>query len=322
MSSLASPTASPSSGTPNLISRRPRCQHVSRNGRPCRYRAVSAKEPFCKHHLPEGSTEQFSELLEKMAENFDTPEGVTNVLHSIFFWCAYGYISERKAGVLTYVAQTILNSQRTDIQLQRTLALAAREGLPIFNPYTAKPFPEDQPHSSRESSARPDNQQDPRSSPCRGGFTPPDPVAEAGPSLHPEKPGATTNCPASSLPQTPPALSLEDSAKGGSSLADSLQGVGASAPTTTPLPSPSFSSRALQPAQNDSSPSPKSPPPKTPVLDLNHFFPRDPSLPRHLQDQSNEPPPLSARLFNSRVRSVNVRRPHPNDDDWTIINAR
>ncbi len=87
---------------------RQRCPHVSRNGRPCRYLAASLTEPYCKYHLPDNSTEVFKDLLEKMAQNFDTPEGVGNVLYTIFFWAATGYISERKAAMLTYVAQTIL----------------------------------------------------------------------------------------------------------------------------------------------------------------------------------------------------------------------
>lgn len=72
-----------------------------------------------------------------MAQNFDTPEGVSNVLYTIFFWAASGYISERKAAVLTYVAQTMLNSQRVDLQLQKLLAESENRGLPLYNPYNA-----------------------------------------------------------------------------------------------------------------------------------------------------------------------------------------
>jgi hypothetical protein len=31
---------------------RPRCHHVSRTGRPCRYLGLSPENPFCKDHLP------------------------------------------------------------------------------------------------------------------------------------------------------------------------------------------------------------------------------------------------------------------------------
>ncbi|HKN24447.1 MAG TPA: hypothetical protein VJX72_06335 [Candidatus Acidoferrum sp.] len=138
MSSLISSSASdPKESLTPTPPQRQRCPHVSRNGRPCRYLAASLTEPHCKYHLPENSTEVFRELLEKMAQNFDTPEGVSNVLYTIFFWAATGYISERKAATLTYVAQTLLNSQRVDLQLQKLLAESEERGLPIYNPYNS-----------------------------------------------------------------------------------------------------------------------------------------------------------------------------------------
>jgi hypothetical protein len=48
--------------------------HSTAPGRPCRYLAVSAKQPFCKHHLRDGSTEHTCELLLARRPNFDTPK--------------------------------------------------------------------------------------------------------------------------------------------------------------------------------------------------------------------------------------------------------
>jgi hypothetical protein len=149
MSSLISSSAShPKESLTPTPPQRQRCPHVSRNGRRCRYLGASPTEPHCKYHLPENSTEVFYNLLEKMAQNFDTPEGVSNVLYTIFFWAANGYISERKAGVLTYVAQTILNSQRIDLQLQKILAESESRGLPLYNPYNSTDTSEEAPTPS------------------------------------------------------------------------------------------------------------------------------------------------------------------------------
>jgi len=106
----ASPATPPQAAPPPPT--RPRCQYVSRNGKPCRYRVYIVGKPFCKYHIPPDSPEELAVTLERMAGNFDTPENVTNVLYTIFFSLVDGTISERKAGLLTYIAQTILHSHR------------------------------------------------------------------------------------------------------------------------------------------------------------------------------------------------------------------
>lgn len=101
---------------------RPRCSYVSRTGKPCRYLAVSVEKGFCKNHLPPpppGSPEELAHTLEKMAGNFDTPEGVNHVMYVLFFALVQGKISERKAGILTYMAQTILHSHRAIAMKQK-----------------------------------------------------------------------------------------------------------------------------------------------------------------------------------------------------------
>jgi len=101
-------TANAASSPPS----RPRCQHVSRNGRPCRYLGLSPENPFCRNHVPPGLPEDLAKTLEEMGGKFETPEEVTGVLRELFFALAKGTITERRAGILTYIAQTILHSHR------------------------------------------------------------------------------------------------------------------------------------------------------------------------------------------------------------------
>ena len=96
-------------------SSRPRCRHVSRNGRPCRYLGLSPENHFCRDHVPPpppGLPESLAKTLEEMGGKFETPEEVNRVLHVLFFALAKGTVSERRAGILTYIAQTILHSHR------------------------------------------------------------------------------------------------------------------------------------------------------------------------------------------------------------------
>jgi len=80
---------------------RPRCQHVSRNGKPCRYLGVSPETPFCRNHqppLPPGSPDELADTLKQMAGNFDTPEGVNQVMYVLFSrWWRGGSRSARRA---------------------------------------------------------------------------------------------------------------------------------------------------------------------------------------------------------------------------------
>jgi hypothetical protein len=131
MSSPAKPATSDSPQSPTPRSTRPRCRHVSRSGRPCRYRAFSIEQPFCKNHLPPDCPEALYAALQRMARNFDTPEGVTNVLYTIFFALVEGRISERKAGLLTYITQTILHSHRATAFLHKLEAEAAAKQWPM-----------------------------------------------------------------------------------------------------------------------------------------------------------------------------------------------
>jgi len=243
--SLASPTVPPIAEPAISFAPRPRCQHVSRKGRACRYLGVSAKQPYCKQHLPLGSTERLSDDMHKACKNFDTPEGVTNVLHSIFFALADGEISERRAGVLTYILQTILNSQRSNLQLQKLVAGAERQGLSLDNPFD----PSDR--------------------------------SEADPG--PDK--LTWN-----LPPIREQMDAGVTSDGGAATPNSgvpLTRVAGEVPSGSPPPPPSAAFAEGTPAELADRPSPPA--------DLNHFYPRDPTLPRHLQDPDRLAPPFPSQ---------------------------
>jgi hypothetical protein len=116
-------------------SSRPRCRHISRNGRPCRYLAASAGKDFCKEHLPPaepGSPEELTKALKKTAGRFDTPETVKDVLFLVFCALAEGRITERRAGILCYLAQTVLHSHRA-IALKKQLDNKPRQRVFIDN---------------------------------------------------------------------------------------------------------------------------------------------------------------------------------------------
>lgn len=270
--------STPSPEPVQLRPSRPRCQHVSRTGRPCRNLGLSAKQPFCKSHVPPGSQEDLTFTLLEAAQNFNTPEGVNSALYTIFFALVEGYLTERKAGILTYVAQTILNSHRATAQLQRMAAEAEAKRLPMWPTY---------PSSSQSWSSEDD------------------PSAE------------TTGSSGSANPPSPP---VPD--------ASSTEAVSSS-------PAQPAAAASVQPPANSGGTKPSlttAPPP--PPVDLNHFFPRDPSLPRSLQDPDRLPPPPPARedleRRNARyhppsgcARHPGARSfPHENEDDWKIINGR
>ncbi len=251
---------------------RPRCQHVSRNGRPCRYLGLSLENPFCKDHVPPpppGTPEELAYSLQRAAADFSSPQDVKNVMAKVFCAMLERRLSPKEAGVLCYIAQTILHCQRLDVYLAKVEAQLAEEeddGIPR-NIYGDPIRVYEPPSESTVNSA--------------------------------------TACTSTAQPATP-----EESA--------------------TPAPA----APPAQPAPANSSPSSSisSPPPAPP--DLNHFFPRDPSLPPALQRPSSlsSPTPTREELerrnarFNpsQATRSSSIKRSYPQhqDDDWKIINGR
>ena len=302
MSSLETPVA-PQSAPPSIsFSPRARCQHVSRTGRACRYRAVSANQPFCKHHLPPGSPEHLSEQMFRICHEFMTPDHVTNVLHSIFFALADGDISERRAGMLTYILQTILNSQRANLQLQKLVATSERQGLDVDNPF--------------DSNAEPAARGVPPTGPDKltWNLPPTSPVSPCS-SQSSDSPAQSAASPPSSNSSGAPGSSPEPGSALSAGTPISQSAAGDTSSNSAPAPSGGRSSdasdRPLQP--------PRTAPEKSaPPLELNHFYPRDPSLPRHIQnpDCFCSPPPLN------RPKFLRVSRARPGDSDWKIINGR
>lgn len=278
---------SPTNVAASLHPSRPRCQHVSRNGRPCRYLGLSPENPFCKDHVPPpppGSPESLAKALEEMGGKFETPEEVNRVLYVLFFALAKGTITERRAGILTYIAQTILHSHRAmqyRQQMEQKLSPSRPIILDIPSAVAERALERDRDRAVRRSTAeddpRPPNSGHPGAcvdthpeTPCPGGSGC-DPVASAGSTASPQA-ASNPSSPASSPPPKPSALNH-------------------------------FYPRdpALPPGSQDP----------------NHFSPPPPS-PEELERRN-------ARLDTAHgSRSSSVKRSYPQhqDDDWKIINGR
>ena len=115
---------------------RPRCQHISRNGRPCRYLGLSPENPFCKDHVPpppSGTPEALAYALQRAAADFSSPQDVKNVMAKVFCAMLERRLSPKEAGVLCYIAQTILHCQRLSAyfdKVKEQLAKDADDGIP------------------------------------------------------------------------------------------------------------------------------------------------------------------------------------------------
>jgi len=117
------------------LSDQTRCLYYFPSGRRCR-QAVSSEHPnFCATHARKTSApdsppdapldEALSAEIAQLAGDFSSPAQVNLVMGKIFDGLLHGRISAKEAGVLCYIAQTILNSQRTVGYLQRSSAQAA-----------------------------------------------------------------------------------------------------------------------------------------------------------------------------------------------------
>jgi len=247
---------------------RPRCQHVSRNGRPCRYLGQSPLNPFCKDHAPPpppGTPEELAYSLQRAAADFSEPQDVKNVMAKVFGAMLERRLSPKEAGVLCYIAQTILHCQRLSAYFDK-LKAEQDDGIPR-NFYG-------------------------------------DPIIPYSPD-----PDDTVNADTVSTPASQPATPKEPAPP-----------VPAAAPAQ-----PASASSA--PSSSSSSPAPKPP-------NLNHFYPRDPTLPPGSQDPNRLSPPTpsleelerrNARLdtaLGSRSSSVKRSYPQHQDPDWKIINGR
>ena len=145
-----------------------RCEYVSPTGRRCRLNAVSEDSGLCAAHerkMQLDENELFDEM-DKAADDFKTPEGVNRVLSAIFFALMGRRITDRRAGILTYIAQTILHAQRAMARQQEVdakqrprqfimdLPTAIRPG-PRYDLVTGKIIEEDEPEPATKSTDRP-----------------------------------------------------------------------------------------------------------------------------------------------------------------------
>ena len=101
---------------------RPRCNYKTRSGKPCRYSAAP-NSLYCTDHsrAPQPDQLQLAAELAEAAGNLDSPADVTKVLRCMFLALASGHITERRAGILCYIFQTILQANRAVPAHQRFL---------------------------------------------------------------------------------------------------------------------------------------------------------------------------------------------------------
>ena len=92
---------------------RPRCNYKTRSGKPCRYSAAP-NSLYCRDHssAPQSDQVQLAAELAEAAGNLDSPADVTKVLRRMFLALVSGHITERRAGILCYISQTILQANR------------------------------------------------------------------------------------------------------------------------------------------------------------------------------------------------------------------
>jgi outer membrane biosynthesis protein TonB len=256
-------------------SKPPRCIYISRNGRQCRYVVHSLGTEYCWVHGNHPDLHALHKLIEKSADNFRTPEDITNVLYTLFFATLHGTISERRAGVLAYLAQTILNTQRASIEYEKVKTQKALEesGNVLYRPPEPPEPPIEEVEEVKELSVQKESEPE---------------------KTEPEKPeiDAQTTTPAADCASTN---------------------------------EPAKSAAPPKAAEKKIAPQPKP--------DLNHFYPRDPTLPASVQnpDTHGLPPPTTEELarrhatFNRahglRPHTKKLAYPRDHDPDWKIING-
>lgn len=90
----------------------PRCQHLTRSGRLCRFNALAGAK-FCGRHsaLPPASAEDdLAATLTSGLEKFNSPAAVNDFLSRLLLLLSQDRISPRRAAVLAYITNQILRS--------------------------------------------------------------------------------------------------------------------------------------------------------------------------------------------------------------------
>ncbi|HTZ46919.1 MAG TPA: hypothetical protein VMH20_04975 [Verrucomicrobiae bacterium] len=102
-----------------------RCGYRFPSGRRCRQSVAPENGEFCLTHLRRVSQaaglaeavvpvdEALVAEIAELAGDFSSPDQVNRVMGKIFEALLHRRVSAREAGVLCYIAQTILNGQRT-----------------------------------------------------------------------------------------------------------------------------------------------------------------------------------------------------------------
>ena len=115
---------------PPSASRRPRCSHISCNGLPCRYSAEPGSDR-CKHHLASTPSAQpddaLAEELLAAAGSLSSPADVNRLIRSVLQALVQRRLSAKEAGILCYIAQTSLHSQRAIARQQQLEAEAQQQ---------------------------------------------------------------------------------------------------------------------------------------------------------------------------------------------------
>ena len=274
-----------------------RCEYLTERGRRCRSLAVSGRSGLCAAHerKKQADVTRLADQLEKCADSFHTPEGVSDVMFVLFFALVEGRITERKAGILTYMLQATLHAQRAIERKERLEEERSEEerGLPPYRltwnlPPTATKDPE--PKTKRAES-------------------------ECSADLQVSAAQATDEAAGIKASVTPKNPASADAATDSGSV-----------PSVSKSDSPEEKSAGLKTGHCKEAELLR-------PTDLNHFFPVDPTLPAHLQDPNRvAAPPLSDAELERRKRQFDrvhgfVRRgkqsyPTRESPDWKILNGR
>jgi len=106
-------------------SRRPRCSHISRNRVLCRYSAQPGSDR-CKYHRASPPSVQSDDVLADellaAAGTLSSPADVNRLIRSVLQALLQRRLSTKEAGILCYIAQTSLRSQRDVARFQQLQA--------------------------------------------------------------------------------------------------------------------------------------------------------------------------------------------------------
>lgn len=110
----------------------PSCRHISPKGRHCHQAVLNADSLYCAIHAPRyrrSASQITSELASKLKE-VQSASDITEFLIGVLNLLAEERIPARRAGVLTYIANSIRQSLRDE---QREAALAEAENPPYLD---------------------------------------------------------------------------------------------------------------------------------------------------------------------------------------------